>query len=589
MMKMNYQKTILSMGIVFIMSVNMIGCGSSGDALPKESSVTAGGEAGMLSRAGRSTFMDRLSRMTESGGTGQTSGVGLSAISNEKTEDLLSGIGMEETGEGTGDKSATVMIYMNGSDLESDGGAATEDILEMIESGIGNNVNVVLQTMGTKQWQNDSISPNTAQTFVIKDRDLKLVRDRLGQISCVSEDTLSEFVDYCKTNYPADRNILIFWDHGGGPVYGFGVDEWQDENDSLTLSEISRALKKSGVYFDFIGMDCCIMANLETCYAFAPYCKYTLLSEDFESGLGWSYTDWMKALEENPGISTPLLGKKIIDSIIKDNETSEYGDSSCMGMFNESTASNLFEAWKAYAYKNQDAFFGTNYSRQHKARGRASKAGFENYGSDMYDVTLSDYYITDVLALIESVDNESTEAKNLTSALKAAVTYYGHTSDKNELTGLSVSLPYGDERLYDEILTAYKDINIDNEYLEWLGNFVEAGGDYYGYEDFEEGWGGWSDYEADYGCCDFGNNGSAGFGQYAYNYGSGDFYGHEDSFLSENWIYDYEDDIWYLEDDGVLFLYDDESNMLMYYDEEADEFYYYDEEADGWLYADMKG
>ncbi len=37
---------------------------------------------------------------------------------------------------------------------------------------------------------------------------------------------------------------------------------------------------------------------METMYAFAPYCKYALLSEDFESGLGWSYTRWMKHLED---------------------------------------------------------------------------------------------------------------------------------------------------------------------------------------------------------------------------------------------------------------------------------------------------
>ena len=99
-------------------------------------------------------------------------------------------------------------------------------------------------------------------------------------------------------------------------MYGFGYDEWQSEDDSLTLAEMADAFSEhSDIRFDIIGMDCCIRANLETCYVLAPFCKYAVLSEDFESGLGWSYTNWMKLLEENPGISTPLLGKKIIDSI----------------------------------------------------------------------------------------------------------------------------------------------------------------------------------------------------------------------------------------------------------------------------------
>ena len=37
----------------------------------------------------------------------------------------------------TGAKSATIMIYLNGSDLESEGGSATDDLVEMINSGIG--------------------------------------------------------------------------------------------------------------------------------------------------------------------------------------------------------------------------------------------------------------------------------------------------------------------------------------------------------------------------------------------------------------------------------------------------------------------
>lgn len=52
----------------------------------------------------------------------------------------------------------TVMVYMIGSDLESDAACATEDINEMIESGIGDNVTVVLQTGGTKEWHNNKVT-----------------------------------------------------------------------------------------------------------------------------------------------------------------------------------------------------------------------------------------------------------------------------------------------------------------------------------------------------------------------------------------------------------------------------------------------
>ena len=487
---------------------------------------------------------------------------------------------VETVSVGTDAKSATIMIYMNGSDLETKAGEASEDISEMLSSGIGENVNVIVQTMGTKKWQKYGISSKTAQTYRVENRELKLVRDDLGQLDCTTKDTLSEFIGYCKSEYPAERYLFLFWDHGGGPVYGFGYDEWQDEGESLTIAEMAKAFSEhKDIRFDIIGMDCCIMANLETCYALAPYCRYALLSEDFESGLGWSYTNWMRSFEENPGISTPLLGKYIVDDIIDQNENSYEGDSACISMFNSSTAKNLFTAWKTYAYKNEDQLLNKNYSKRHLSRGRFD--GFwDLWDFDESDVTLSDYYISDILALVESIDNSSDEAKSLMSALKAAVVYYGHTSDKNELTGLAVSLPYGDRDFYKQLKNVYKDLDFDAEYIAWLENFVSAksSSDYYDYDDFETTWGGWGAYESEYGC----NISSGGSCEYSYDYDTGDYYGDGPEEYSDDWIYDYEEEIWYLYEDDMLYLYDDETNTMFYYDEDEDEIYYYDEDDDDW-------
>ena len=478
---------------------------------------------------------------------------------------------------GTDAKSATVMVYVNGSDLESEAGEATEDISEMIASGIGSNVNVVIQTMGTKDWKDYGISSQTAQTYKIENGGLTLIRDNLGQLDCTSKDTLSEFIGFSKANYPADRYLFLFWDHGGGPVYGFGYDEWQSEDASLTLAEMAAAFSEHGdIHFDMIGMDCCIMASMETLYALAPYCKYALLSEDFESGLGWSYTGWMKQFEENPGMSTPLLGKYIVDDIIKDNEEEWGGDSSCMGLFNVSTARSLYSAWKNYAYKNEDRLLKKNYSRVHTSKGR----GFWDFwGMDDSDVTLYDYYISDMLALVESVDNSSDEAKSLMSALKAAVAYYGHTSDKNELTGLAVSLPYGDGDFYRQLSAVYSEIGLDEDYIAWLGSFVGSSGndDYYDYGSFEDNWQGWGSYEEDYGC----NISGGGSCEYGYDYGSGeygeyyDYEGNEeDGWYCDDWIYDYDEDVWYqYGEDDCLYLYDEDSDMTYYYDDCSGEMY----------------
>lgn len=483
---------------------------------------------------------------------------------------------------GTEAKSATIMVYMNGSDLETKAGEATTDIAEMLGSGIGKNVNVIIQTMGTKKWQDYDISSKTAQTYRIENGGLKLVRDNLGQLDCTRPETLSEFIGYCKKGYPADRYELIFWNHGAGPVYGFGYDEWQDEESSLTIDEIAKALSENNdIHFDIIGMDCCIMASIETCYALAPYCKYALLSEDFETGLGWNYTNWMRTFENNPGISSPLLGKYVVDSTIEDNEKKDGGDSACISLFNVATSKDLFEAWKAYAYKNEKALLNKNYSREHKSKGRSF---WDIWGSDESDVTMSDYYISDILAITENIDNSCDEAKKLTSALKAAVVYYGHTSDKNELTGLAVSLPYGDSYFYDKLKEVYKGIGLDDKYIKWLGAFVDSDGnsDYYDFGSFMSSWTGWGAYEAL-----FGSNLSGGSCEYGYDYDSANYcddYYYEDGEF-DDWLYDSEEKIWYLYEDDILYLYDDESETLFYYDEDEDKVYYYDDNKEDWLEA----
>ena len=462
-------------------------------------------------------------------------------------------------------QSATVMIYMNGSDLETKAGQATADLSEMIDSGIGEHVNVIVQTMGTKQWHDYDISSKTSQIYRVNRGNLELVRDDLGQLDCTKSETLSDFIAFGKKNYPADRYMLIFWDHGGGPVYGFGYDEWKRDEDSLTLDEIQEALRNnSDIKFDIIGMDCCIMANLETCYVLAPFCRYALLSEDFESELGWSYTDWMKLLEENPGISTPLLGKKIIDGMIDANENDyEAGASSTMILVNEKAVPDLMKKWTEYAYKNSERLLGENYSKLHMARGR----GFldeliDSWADDESYVTMENYYVSDMMSIVENVGKDDSSADDLRASLKSCVAYFGHTSDKNELTGLAVSLPYGDRDFYDRMVSVYSKCGFDEKYIDWLEGFVSAKGcgDYCDYSGFEDSWCGWQTYEE--------------------GWGSGDK--DEDS---EDWEYDYEEKIWYLYEDGSVYLYDDESDMMFFYDEYEDRIYYYDEEDDEWYEA----
>ncbi|MBG0765298.1 MAG: peptidase C11, partial [Tissierellales bacterium] len=171
---------------------------------------------------------------------------------------------------GDGSDRATIMVYLLGTDLESRSGMATMDLQEMLDADISPNVNIVIETGGTSQWKNDVISSKTNQRYLINSEGLNRLEEDLGRKSMVDPNTLTEFIRYSKKNFPADRNFLILWDHGGGSVTGYGYDEY-DKGDTMTLDEIERALFNSDCKFDMIGFDACLMATLETAFIVEPY------------------------------------------------------------------------------------------------------------------------------------------------------------------------------------------------------------------------------------------------------------------------------------------------------------------------------
>ena len=405
---------------------------------------------------------------------------------------------------GDGNDIVTVLVYMNGSDLESGDGAATRDLCEMLAANIGSRVNVLVETIGTKSWSKKlGVASDHTQRYQVEAGNLSLVDDSLGQLDCTSPDTLSDFITWGAANYPANRYILIFWDHGAGPVYGFGYDENQSEDSVLTIDEIQSAIRRSGVYFDIIGMDCCIMSSLELCCAMYNYCDYMILSEDFESGYGWFYTGWLDALSKDTSLSSEELGKIIVDDMIANNEKNGEG-SSTLALIDVSYMKVLYTAWVDFAYANESELLGENYS-MHVKGGRRShpivrgKGLFDFLFDEDGDYSMSDYYITDIMAVAQNI--ESKEAEALSSAVSLAIRYFGCTEDEIGMTGLSVTLPYGDSEFYGYLYPVFTGVGMDTDYVSWLEKFVYAQGldDYYDYDDwYEDDWDGWDDYEDDW-------------------------------------------------------------------------------------------
>ena len=211
-----------------------------------------------------------------------------------------------------GDGDWTIFVYLCGSDLESDGGAASSDIEEAFAARGSGQVKVVYQTGGSYFWY-QNINENRVQRYLLEDGDLTLV-DEKPEANMGTASTLADFLSWGVSNYPSERMGLILWDHGSGSINGVCFDEHYDY-DSLTLGELDHALNQ--VYdqmtdrFEFIGFDACLMSTLETANVLTPYARYMYASQEMEPGSGWDYTSLLNNLAANPDQDGAQLGEKV--------------------------------------------------------------------------------------------------------------------------------------------------------------------------------------------------------------------------------------------------------------------------------------
>ena len=187
----------------------------------------------------------------------------------------------------------TLMLYMIGSNLESKAGKASADIKEIAAAGIDySKTNVIAYTGGSRKWSANIPCDKNSVVDLSKPDDSWIMAQTKGNADMGAGETLTSFLTFCAENYPAEHYGLILWDHGAGPLWGYGSDELFD-SDSLLLYEMDDALAASPFAkqkLDFVGFDACLMASVENMALWSDYAKYYVGSEELEPGNGWDYT-----------------------------------------------------------------------------------------------------------------------------------------------------------------------------------------------------------------------------------------------------------------------------------------------------------
>lgn len=331
----------------------------------------------------------------------------------------------------------TILAYVCGADLESEEGEASGDIKEMISSGVGNSsaVTALIATGGSSRWQNYGISSRSVQYYRLGQKSPELIKD-VGRRNMGDAATLSDFLQFGISTAPAKRYVLIFWDHGGGPVYGVCNDE-NYKDDGLTLSELRTGLKNGlgGTRVDIVGFDCCLMNCLDLCNDLYGIADYAVVSQELVSGTGLNYDEWMKPVVSDPGISSQKIAMSIADTYVAENSRGRYADTATMSVIAMDKMPAVMEAANAFS-ASLSKLMQTNLAGVVRLRNQLTTFGeFMDYdASDLVDVE-------DMCEAFSSLLPDECEA--LRQAARQAVCYNCTTNDiASYAHGLSFFMPY---------------------------------------------------------------------------------------------------------------------------------------------------
>ena len=361
---------------------------------------------------------------------------------------------------GNGKDEVTIMVYMCGTDLESNYGMGTADLQEMLGADLGDNINLIVYTGGCKKWKNSVMSNTVNQIYQVVDGKLKVLDEDAGKASMTNPDTLVEFIKYCDKTFSANRNMLIFWDHGGGSLSGYGYDEKYASSGSMNLAEITEALKEADVTFDFIGFDACLMATLETALMLAPYADYMIASEETEPGVGWYYTDWLTALGANTSMPTIEIGKNIVDDFVETCAKKCQGQKTTLSVVDlaeleKTVPDELASFAKSASELIKDNEYQTVSDARYNTREFAQSSAIDQ---------------VDLAHLAENLGTE--EGKALAEALLSAVKYNRTSSNMTNAYGLSIYFPYKKTSSVDQAVDTYEAIGMDSEYMRCIQEFA---------------------------------------------------------------------------------------------------------------------
>jgi len=371
----------------------------------------------------------------------------------------------------------TVLVFIGAdNNLEA---AALADINEMEYVGSSPDVNVVIEVDRSEDYADDDGDWTEGRRYYIQqDRDLEAINspvlENMGEINSGDPKTVSDFVVWGIQNYPAEKYMLVLWDHGGGWIANLTDDDSGDDLDLLEVGQIlQRAQTEAGIdKFELLAFDMCLMGQFEVAATIAPYAKYGLASEEVVPGPGYFYV-FVDELIKNPDMDGAELSGHVIDYFMQFYE--EWGKADAYGLsaYDLSQIGAVETAVNDFSKVVQANPAAALSSIADARNNTISFGGFDD--PQYYDVwsSVDVYKFGELLGGLSTLPNIQAAAQALTQAVSGFVLHDSHNDALEGSHGLAIYFP----RNY----KAYKTASFNTRYpaemppmmADWI-NFINV-------------------------------------------------------------------------------------------------------------------
>lgn len=361
----------------------------------------------------------------------------------------------------------TILVYMNGAnDLARFG---TLNVNQMEKVAGTSDVRTVVQWKTLGEF--DSSAPFEGTRRILTRPDTTgtiasaVLEDMGARVDMGSPQTLADFIAWGKANFPAERTMLVVWNHGGGwrssqdGVVGSravsGDDEFRTE---IQTWQLGAAL--GNAHFDILAWDASLMQMLEVAHEVRAHADYIVGSEESPPGTGYPYDRVFGAFLDTPDAPTPTLARAFVDGMLADPGNAQ--EKITESVIDTSKLDDLATAVDAFAREllaNRESL--TTLVPSVRNASQAYGLNLDYVYRDLYDVA-------DRIQAGTSISSLAQAAAGVKTAVGAAVVAEGHNSRSPGSHGVSIDFSSGAN--FAGLQSDYRRMSFGNatKWDEWL-------------------------------------------------------------------------------------------------------------------------